>query len=150
MDRITGDYNDFWAGRDYLNDMEPFKTPLLMSHGFNDWNVMPEHSYRIYDAARAKGVPVQIYYHQGGHGGPPPLTLMNRWFTRYLHGEKNGVEKDPKAWIVREKDDRDEPTAYEDYPNPDGPPRWNSTFRQALPSVEPLTPSLPRIRELKP
>ena len=45
MDRITGDYNDFWAGRDYLNDMEPFKAALLMAHGFNDWNVMPEHSY---------------------------------------------------------------------------------------------------------
>jgi len=41
MDRITGDYNDFWAGRDYLNDMKPFKAALLMSHGFNDWNVMP-------------------------------------------------------------------------------------------------------------
>ncbi|HSF53387.1 MAG TPA: CocE/NonD family hydrolase, partial [Algoriphagus sp.] len=25
MDRKTGDYNDFWAGRDYLNDMEPMK-----------------------------------------------------------------------------------------------------------------------------
>jgi len=48
MDRITGDYNEFWAGRDYLNDMKPMKAALLMSHGFNDWNVMPEHSYRIY------------------------------------------------------------------------------------------------------
>ena len=28
MDRITGDYNDFWAGRDYLNDMEPMKAAL--------------------------------------------------------------------------------------------------------------------------
>ena len=41
MDRITGDYNEFWAGRDYLNDMAPMKAALLMSHGFNDWNVMP-------------------------------------------------------------------------------------------------------------
>ena len=48
QDRITGDYNDFWAGRDYLNDMEPMKAALLMSHGFNDWNVVPEHSLRIY------------------------------------------------------------------------------------------------------
>lgn len=122
MDRITGDYNEFWAGRDYLNDMEPFKAALLMSHGFNDWNVMPEHSYRIYEAARAKGVPTQIYYHQNGHGGPPPLRLMNRWFTRYLHGVENGVENDPKAWIVRERDDRQEPTPYEDYPNPTAAP----------------------------
>ncbi len=118
MDRITGDYNEFWAGRDYLNDMGPMEAALLMSHGFNDWNVMPEHSYRIYEAAKEKGIPAQIFYHQDGHGGPPPISMMNRWFTRYLHGLDNGVDKDPRAWIVREYDDRNAPTPYEDYPNP--------------------------------
>ena len=93
-----------------------------MSHGFNDWNVMPEHSYRIYEAVKAKGVPVQIFYHQAGHGGPPPMRMMNRWFTRYLHGVQNGVEKEPKAWIVREGDDRTQPTPYKDYPNPGASP----------------------------
>jgi X-Pro dipeptidyl-peptidase len=122
MDRITGDYNDFWAGRDYLNDMGPMKAALLMAHGFNDWNVMPEHSYRIYEAAKAKGLPTQIYYHQNGHGGEPPLTMMNRWFTRYLHDVDNGVEEDAKAWIVRENDDKKNPTPYEDYPNPEASP----------------------------
>lgn len=119
MDRATGDYNDFWAGRDYLNDMAPMKAALLMSHGFNDWNVMPEHSYRIYNKAREMGIPSQIFYHQNGHGGPPPLTMMNRWFTRYLHGIENGVENDPKAHIVRENDARNKPTPYADYPNPE-------------------------------
>jgi len=119
MDRITGDYNDFWAGRDYLNDMQPMKAALLMAHGFNDWNVMPEHSYRIYKAAKEKGIPSQIYYHQDGHGGPPPMTLMNRWFTRYLHGVENGVENDAKAWIVRENETQENPTAYAEYPNPE-------------------------------
>ena len=118
MDRISGDYNDFWAGRDYLNQMKPMKAALLMSHGFNDWNVMPEHSYRIYKRATEMGIPTQIYYHQNGHGGPPPLKMMNRWFTRYLHGIENDVENDAKAWIVREQDKRTEPTAYKAYPNP--------------------------------
>lgn len=122
MDRITGDYNDFWAGRDYLNQMKNMKAALFMSHGFNDWNVMPEHSYRIYKAAKEKGLPTQIYYHQNGHGGPPPLSMMNKWFTRYLHGIENGVENNPKAWIVRENDKRDNPTPYKDYPNPDAKP----------------------------
>jgi X-Pro dipeptidyl-peptidase len=98
--------------------MEPMKAALLMSHGFNDWNVMPEHSYRIYNAARAKGIPSMIFYHQNGHGGPPPFSMMNRWFTRYLHGVENGVEKEPRAWIVREQDERTNPTAYADFPNP--------------------------------
>ncbi len=122
MDRVSGDYNEFWAGRDYLNDIGPLKAAVLMSHGFNDWNVVPEHSLRIYEAVKAKGIPSQIFYHQGGHGGPPPLKMMNRWFTRYLFGIKNGVEKDPRAWIVRENDKRTEPTPYEDYPNPAASP----------------------------
>jgi len=119
MDRQTGDMNDFWASRDYLNQMDNMKAALLMSHGFNDWNVMPEHSYRIYKAAKDKGLPAMIYYHQNGHGGPPPTSMMNRWFTKYLHGIDNGVEKEEnKAYIVRENDDRQKPTAYKDYPNP--------------------------------
>jgi X-Pro dipeptidyl-peptidase len=122
MDREKGDYNEFWAGRDYLNDMQPMKAALLMSHGFNDWNVMPEHSYRIYKKATDMGLSTQIYYHQNGHGGPPPMKIMNRWFTRYLHGLKNNVENDAKAWIVRENDAQQEPTAYKEYPNPKAKP----------------------------
>lgn len=119
LDRVTGDYNDFWASRDYLNDMKPLKAAVLMAHGFNDWNVMPEHSYRIYDAVRKKGVPHMVYYHQGGHGGEPPMELMNKWFTKFLFGIDNDVESLPKSWIVRENDDRLKPTSYADYPHPE-------------------------------
>jgi X-Pro dipeptidyl-peptidase len=122
LDRKTGDYNDFWAGRDYLHDLDKLKAATLMSHAFNDWNVMPEHSNRIYQALRAKGVPTRIYYHQGGHGGPPPLPMMNRWFTRYVYGVENGVEKEPRAWIVRENSDRKKPTSYDEYPHPEAAP----------------------------
>lgn len=122
QDRITGDYNDFWAGRDYLNDMAPMKAALFMAHAFNDWNVVPEHSVRIYEAAQAKGLDTRAYFHQGGHGGPPPVAHMNRWFTRYLFDVENGVEKDPKSWVVREEDPRGEPTAYPDYPHPEAKP----------------------------
>ena len=122
QDRVTGDYNSFWAGRDYLNQVDGIQAAVLMAHGFNDWNVMPEHSYRIYSALKARGVPVQCYYHQGGHGGDPPIKMMNRWFTRYLYGIENDVEKDPKAWIVRETDTNDKPTPYPDYPHPDAQP----------------------------
>ena len=119
FDRVNGDYNDFWAGRDYLNDLGPLKAAVLMAHAFNDWNVVPEHSYRINEALKEKGVPLQIFYHQGGHGGEPPHKMMNRWFTRYLFGIENGVENDPVAWIVREDDERTNPTPYANYPNPD-------------------------------
>ncbi len=118
MDRESGDYSDWWADRDYLNEMEPMKAALLMSHGFNDWNVMPEHSYRIYERAKEMGLHTQIYYHQFGHGGPPPVDMMNRWFTHYLFDVDNGIDAETGAWIVREYDEPSNPTFYADYPNP--------------------------------
>ena len=55
LDRTTGDYNDFWAERDYLNHIDGVRAATLMAHGFNDWNVMPEHSYRIAMALERAG-----------------------------------------------------------------------------------------------
>jgi X-Pro dipeptidyl-peptidase len=135
-DRTTGDYNAFWAERDLLNKVKNIKAAVLMSHAFNDWNVVPEHSVRIYEALKGR-VPLMAYYHQGGHGGNPPLEMMNKWFTHFLYGVDNGVEKGPKAWIVREATEpagpagpagpaqgrgrgaTPAPTPYADYPNPD-------------------------------
>ncbi len=122
LDRVTGDYNEFWAKRDLMNYMKSYKAATLMAHAFNDWNVVPSHSYRFIEKLKEMGVPLQIYYHQGSHGGEPPFKMMNRWFTRYLFGVENGVENDPKAWIVREGAERLSPTAYPDYPNPDARP----------------------------
>lgn len=120
-DREHGDYNDFWADRDLLTKAKGIKAAVLMSHAFNDWNVVPEHSVRIAMAIKGR-VPLQFYFHQGGHGGAPPLALMNKWFTRYLYGVQNGVEQDPKSWIVREGAAASAPTPYADYPNPGASP----------------------------
>lgn len=119
MDRLTGDFNAFWAERDYLLDLGPVKAAVLMCHAFNDWNVVPEHSYRIYQALKQRGVPSQIFFHQGGHGGEPPLDMMNRWFAHYLFDVPNAIHAGAKSWIVREGDDRTNPTAYADYPHPE-------------------------------
>ena len=142
-DRAHGDYNDFWASRDLLKKVGRIKAAVFMSHAFNDWNVVPEHSVRIYEALKGR-VPLRAYFHQGGHGGAPPLEMMNKWFTRYLYGVENGVEREPKAWIVREtspdsaaapaapeppaaggtgrgrgRGSMPPPVPYADYPNPD-------------------------------
>jgi X-Pro dipeptidyl-peptidase len=139
-DRVSGDYNTFWAERDLLKKVQNVKAAVLMAHAFNDWNVVPEHSVRISEALKGR-VPLMQYFHQGGHGGAPPLELMNKWFTRYLYGVENGVEKEPRAWIVREAPPAPPadpaappagrgrgrgtvlpPTPYADYPNPQASP----------------------------
>lgn len=121
-DRATGDYNDFWTSRDYLASVDKMKAAMLIAHGLNDWNTMPEQSIRIYEALRQRKVPVQLYLHQGGHGSPPPLEQVNRWFTRYLYGVTNDVEREPRAWIVREHGQPSKPQPYADYPNPAAAP----------------------------
>jgi X-Pro dipeptidyl-peptidase len=125
QDRQSGDYNAFWAERDLLPRTGGIKAAVLMAHAFNDWNVVPEHSVRIINALKQK-VPLQMYFHQGGHGGNPPFEMMNKWFTRFLYGVRNGVESGPKAWIVRESDPSatlareasPAPTPCADYPHP--------------------------------
>ena len=126
QDRKTGDYNEFWAGRDLLKFVGGIKCAVLIAHGFNDWNVVPEHSVRISQAIKGK-VPLVQYFHQGEHGGDPPFELMNKWFTRFLYGVKNEVENGPKSYIVRERAPGAPrtamaPTPYVDYPNPDAKP----------------------------
>ena len=82
-----------------VKKVDGIKAAVFMSHAFNDWNVVPEHSVRIYEALKGR-VPLRAYFHQGGHGGAPPLEMMNKWFTRYLYGVDNGVEREPKAETI--------------------------------------------------
>src|ERR671919_24297 len=118
QDRVTGDYIPFWDARNYMNDIENVHAASLVAHGNNDWNVMTKHAAVYYQALKARGVPHQLYWHQGGHGGSPPLIRTNRWFTPYLWGVDNGVENDPKAWVVREGQIPQNPTPYPEWPDP--------------------------------
>ena len=116
QDRISGDFNEFWASRDYLTQMDSMKAAMFMCHGFEDWNVMSEHSFRFYEKAKKMGLPAKIYYNQMSHGYPPPLWMMNMWFTKYLHGQNNEVEKLADAWIVPKG--KNEAKPYSAFPNP--------------------------------
>lgn len=115
QDRKTGDYSPFWDERNYLNNAGKIKAATLIAHGQNDWNVQTKNAVKLYEALKASGTPHQIYLHQGGHGGSPTDALLNRWFSRYLYGQQNGVEGLPKAYIVRENNVL---TEYADFPAP--------------------------------
>jgi X-Pro dipeptidyl-peptidase len=102
IDRASGDFNAFWAKRDLLPHVKHIKAAVLLAHGLNDYNVTPDHSVRIYNEMKARGLPVSLYLHQGGHGGNPPAAMLNRWFSHYLYGVDNGAERDAEAWIVHD------------------------------------------------
>ena len=80
MDRTHGDYNDFWAGRDYLNHLGPMRAATLMAHAFNDWNVMPEHSVGFIRPSKKKVFPCRPTSTRRPRWRAP-LKQMNRWFT---------------------------------------------------------------------
>ncbi len=122
-DRRSGDFNAFWAVRDLLPLVPQVHAATLLSHGLNDWNVMPEHSVRIYDALRKQGTPAMLYLHQGGHGGPPPLDLQNRWFSRFLYDVANGIERESTLRVMRENAPHtSRPAEYAAFPNPAAQP----------------------------
>jgi len=108
QDRKTGDYNAFWDERNYLNDVGNVHAAVLAVHGLNDWNVKTQQVAQWYAALRAHGVPHKLWLHQSAHTDPITLRhdewlrTLNRWFTRYLYGQRNGVESEPKATIQRE------------------------------------------------
>ena len=122
QDRVTGDYSAFWDSRNYMKDIGNVRAASLVAHGNNDWNVMTKHAAAYYEGIKARGVPHQLYWHQGGHGGAPPTAMTNRWFTRYLWNVENGVESMPKAWVVREGQSSQSPTPYPEWPDPDAAP----------------------------
>jgi predicted acyl esterase len=102
QDRTTGDFSAFWNDRNYMKDVRNVHAAVLVAHGNNDFNVMTKNMAQFYEAIKKLGVPHMLYFHQSGHGGPPPDVFMNLWFTRYLFGVHNDVEKLPRAWVVRE------------------------------------------------
>ncbi|AOK19987.1 X-prolyl-dipeptidyl aminopeptidase [Burkholderia cepacia] len=104
-DRKTGDYSPFWAARDIPTALAV--APALVAQGLTDDNVRVDQSTSWYLAMRRQGVPTQLWLHRLKHTDPTRVPAMadawtaevNRWFTRYLIGFDNGVERDPRAVI---------------------------------------------------
>jgi hypothetical protein len=99
--RESGDRTPIWLERGY--DLTRIKAATLVAHGGNDFNVMTEQAAQLYQALKASGTPHLFYFHQGGHGGEPPLFLTNLWLTRYLWEVENGIENLARSWVVRER-----------------------------------------------
>ncbi|WP_372508862.1 Xaa-Pro dipeptidyl-peptidase [Pseudalkalibacillus decolorationis] len=105
QDRATGDYNNFWDERNYVNDAKNIEASVLIVHGLNDWNVKTEHFAQWWEALEKNNVPRKMWLHQGGHGGTSANNWKqteNRWFDHWLYGIENGIMDEPKIDIERE------------------------------------------------
>ena len=103
QDRVTGDYSDFWAKRDYLPRARKVKASVFVVHGLNDWNVKTKAFAAWWERLN---VPRKLWLHNGGHGGPQGTTdykvTENRWFDHWLFGVPNGIMAEPRVKLQRE------------------------------------------------
>ncbi|KVE38477.1 Xaa-Pro dipeptidyl-peptidase [Burkholderia sp. TSV86] len=98
-DRTSGDYSAFWAAREIPTAFAV--APALVAQGLADDNVRTDQSTSWYLAMLKQHVPAQLWLHRARHTDPSRVPAMasewtaqvNRWFTRYLLGYENGVER---------------------------------------------------------
>lgn len=122
-DRTTGDYNLWWAERNYVNYVRRFKTAVLISHGLNDLNTKPRMYARLYSALKKHDVPAKIWLNQGGHGDGANSGArqaawrdeLNRFWSQYLFGIDNNWTDGPRSAVQRESGQW---VDYENWPAP--------------------------------
>lgn len=103
----TGDYNDFWAERNYLPDVENAHASTLIVHGMYDRNVRPRQFAEWLEAVDEQDLPYKAWVHQGGHDDPREhdnqelawIELLRHWFDYWLKGADNGVMDRPTAIV---------------------------------------------------
>jgi X-Pro dipeptidyl-peptidase len=116
-DNATGNYNAFWAERDFVPDARKVEASVFVVHGINDLNVETKHFAQWWDALARNRVPRKIWLGQEGHVDPfdfrrPEwVATLHRWFDYWLQDLPNGVMREPMATVERAPDVWvDEPT----------------------------------------
>ena len=117
---LNGNYGEtggHWNIRDYTVDTTQtgpigttgpsrIKCPALIVHGLNDYNVRTKEFQLMYNAFTKAGENVKLLLHQDAHltptypagnlvfdiGDSSYDEILNRWFSHYLYGVKNGAE----------------------------------------------------------
>jgi len=109
QDRETGDYDAFWAARDYLGLARRVEASVFVVHGLNDWNVKTKAFAEWWYELTAARVERKLWLHNGGHGGPRGTANQvayrraeNRWFDSELFGVENGIVAEPRVTLQRE------------------------------------------------
>ncbi|MFB4281496.1 Xaa-Pro dipeptidyl-peptidase [Nonomuraea sp. MTCD27] len=105
----TGNYNPFWAERDYINgllgDASKVKASVFVIHTVNDLNVKPDNFSAWWKALADRDVPRKIWVGQTQHVDPFDfenrrglwVDTLHRWFDYWLHGVRNGIVNEPRA-----------------------------------------------------
>jgi len=105
-DRSTGDYNEFWDDRNYLNDVKNIEGSVFIVHGLNDRNVRTKQFSQLWDAIGEQDVPRKMWLHNRGHSGAGNQNnwteTQHKWYDYWLYGLENDILEEPKVDVQRE------------------------------------------------
>ena len=103
---IDGPFSPLWADRDLSRNITTGDAPILLTHGFADMNVHPDHSQMYWDAL-PDDAPKHAIFGWWYHGWPdmrrhpfrPFADIRHRWMDRLLFGQSNGLEFEPRVLV---------------------------------------------------
>ncbi|AHH99306.1 Xaa-Pro dipeptidyl-peptidase [Kutzneria albida] len=121
MDRVSGDYNDFWDERNFAKDLGNYRGSVFQVAGINDWNVKPKNFTDLWTALGDNDIPRKLWLHQAGHDDPlyvaeqSWLDAVHKWFDHELYHVRNDVFREPKVHFETAPGKW---TDYRDWPEP--------------------------------
>ncbi len=106
---VDGPFSDVWQDRAlnrYTAIANTSRAPVLLTHGFVDLNVHPDHSQLYWDALPddyPKNMILGWWYHgwpdMAGHGAERFSDIRHRWLDATLHGIDNGLDREPRVLV---------------------------------------------------
>ncbi|HVE98606.1 MAG TPA: CocE/NonD family hydrolase [Mycobacteriales bacterium] len=101
-----GPFTDIWADRDLSRHVPRERKPILLTHGFVDLNVHPDHSQLYWDAlpdSYPKYAVFGWWYHQWpdltDHPAERFVDMRHRWMDALLFGKENGLWLEPRVLV---------------------------------------------------
>ena len=101
-----GPFTELWADRDLSRFAPKERKPILLTHGFVDQNVHPDHSQLYWDALPDDYPKYAIFgwwYHgypdMTGHAAMNFSFIRHRWMDSLLFGIENGLDAEPRVLV---------------------------------------------------
>ncbi|MFI6595123.1 Xaa-Pro dipeptidyl-peptidase [Nonomuraea sp. NPDC050536] len=101
----TGNYNAFWAERDYLKDVSNVRASVFAVHTVNDLNVKPDDFSTWWQGLTERNIPRRLWVGQYQHVDPFDfegrrdiwVDTLHGWFDYWLQGVRNDALTQPRA-----------------------------------------------------
>lgn len=106
FEQSDGRHGPLWDERDLSRHTADARAPILLTQGFVDENVHPDHVQLYWDALPAdapKHVIWGWWYHgwpdMDGHPAEEFSLVRHRWLDALLFGAQNGLWDEPRVWV---------------------------------------------------